>query len=178
MAAPDSRALPRAALVAAVSLFFLVAFVALHRSVLDWEWGRIERAGITIRQRIPIRSLPRSEPATVHVRIGSPIVPSSAHLEIRGPNGAVLYSSARDIAREKPAITAILPAPVLDANRRNEVDLQLTSFGSYGDVQYLMFPVVPPPWGAPAVRDGSGELSPTTGIRAGSLDWWAHAGKD
>jgi hypothetical protein len=146
--------------------------------MLDWEWGRIEKAGVMIRQRIPIRSLPRKEPATLHVRIAAPGVPSGAHLEIRGPAGAILYSSVRDGARQKPAIVIPLPAAVLEANARSDIALELSSFGSYGEFQYLLFPVIPPPWGARAARDGSRELSPTTGIRSGSLDWWAHAGRD
>ena len=169
---------PRMLVVAGGCFVVLVAFIAMHRSVLDWEWGRIERVGVTIRQRIPMRSLPRKEPATLHVRIAAPSVPSGAHLEIRGPVGAVLYSSVRDGARQKAAITIPLPAAVLDANARGDIALEMSSLGSYGEFQYLLFPVIPPPWGARATRDGSRELSPTTGIRSGSLDWWAHAGRE
>jgi hypothetical protein len=50
------------------------------------------------------------------------------------------------------------------------------TFGSYGEFQYLLFPVIPPPWRARAVREGSDALSSSTGIRSGSLDWWAHPG--
>jgi hypothetical protein len=168
----------RIPLMAGALFLLLVGLVATHRFVLDWEWGRIEKVGVTIRQRIPIRSLPRKEPATLHVRIAAPSVPSGAHLEIRGPAGAILYSSVRDGARQKPTITIPLPAAVLEANARSDIALELSSFGSYGEFQYLLFPVIPPPWGARATRDGSREISPTTGIRSGSLDWWAHAGRD
>src|SRR2546427_229492 len=75
----------RTGLVAGTSFVLFVGLVATHRFVLDWEWGRIERAGVTIRQRIPVHSLPRKEPATLHVRIAAPLVPSAAHFEILGP---------------------------------------------------------------------------------------------
>jgi hypothetical protein len=61
-------------------------------------------------------------------------------------------------------------------NSREPIELELTSFGSYGETQYLLFPVIPPPWRRIAVREGSPDLSPSTGIRRGSLDWWAHPG--
>jgi hypothetical protein len=161
----------------AIIFVALLAFVATHRFILDWEWGRIESAGITIRQRIPIRSLPRKEPATLHLRLAPALVPSAAHFEVRGPN-AFLYSSVRDGSREKPVVSMALPASVLEANCRGDIELEISTFGSYGAFQYLLFPVIPRPWGAAASRVGGIDLSPTTGIRAGSLDWWAHAGRD
>jgi len=177
-AAPLRLGNSRTWLVAGTSFVLFVGLVATHRFVLDWEWGRIERAGVTIRQRIPVHSLPRKEPATLHVRIAAPLVPSAAHFEIRGPDREVLYSSNQDHSGQKPAIAVPLSVSVLEANARSDITLELSSLGSYGEFQYLMFPVIPPPWGAPAARDGSRELSPTTGIRSGSLDWWAHSGRD
>jgi hypothetical protein len=176
-AAPRAS-LPQVRTPVGVLLVILIAFVAMNRYVLDWEWGRIEKAGVALRQRIPIRSLPSSEPATLHLRIASPIAPADAGFEVRGPAGESLYSSTRDGRREGMAITIPLPASVLVANSRRDVEIELVSVGSFDESNYLMFPVIPPPWGRPARRVGSSELSPTTGIPAGSLDWWAHAGAE
>jgi len=166
----------RIALAAVLGL--LLVFVATHPFLLEWEWGRIERAGVTIRQPIPRGSLPRAEPATLHIRIASPIVPSAAHLEVRGPQNRLLYSSVTDPDRRRPAIRVALSQAILDENRNGPIELELASVGSYGDFHYLLFPVVPPPWRSGAERAGSRELSPSTGIRTGSLDWWAHSGRD
>lgn len=173
-----ARSVPRFRLFAGISFVVLIALVALHRFVLDWEWGRIEKPGVALRQRIPIRALPSSEPATLHLRIASPIIPSSAGFEVRGPAGEVLYSTARDRTRETMAITIPLPASVLEANSRSDVEIELVSVGSFDELNYLMFPVIPAPWGAPAQRAGNAGLSPTTGVPEGSFDWWAHAGAD
>ena len=169
---------PRFRFFAGISFAALVALVSTQRFVLDWEWGRIEKPGVAIRQRIPIRSLPSSEPATLHLRIASPILPSNAGFEVRGPAGEVLSSGGRGRAREAMALTIPLPASALEANSRSDVEIELVSIGSFDELNYLMFPVIPPPWGAPARRAGEGGLSPTTGIPEGSFDWWAHAGAD
>jgi hypothetical protein len=143
---------------------------------LDWEWGRIEGAGVRIRQHIGKGALPSQAPATLHLRIAPPLLPSAAHFELRGPAGRLLYSSAGDRSRERPAVTISLPQDLLDVNSREPIDLELTSIGSYGETQYLLFPVIPPPWRRSAVLEGSPDLSPSTGIRRGSFDWWAHPG--
>jgi len=165
---------PRVTTVAVFGL--LVAFVATHVHVLNWEWGQIESAGVHIRQRIPKGSLPREAPATFHIRIASPVVPSPAHFMVLAPDKTVLYTSENDADRREPAITAPLPRALLDANAADAVEIEVVTFGSYGEFQYLLFPVIPPPWRARAVREGSDALSPSTGIRSGALDWWAHRG--
>lgn len=162
----------------AIVFAFLVASAARNPHVLDWEWGRIESARVAIRQRIPRGSLPKTEPATLHVRIAPPMLPSAAHLELRGPENRLLYTSVNDSSREKPLITVPLPEWLLQRNASEAVDLQILAIGSYGDSQSLLFPVVPWPWRAPSRREGSAILSPSTGIVAGSLDCWAHAGED
>jgi hypothetical protein len=105
-------------------------------------------------------------------------MPADAHLEIFGPGSRLVYSSLADRARDLPAVTIPVPEWLLESNRHADVDLDLVSRGSYDDLHYLLFPVVPRPWSTPARRDGGGELSPSTGIAAGSLDWWAHPGFD
>ena len=72
----------------------------------------------------------------------------------------------------------MLPQALLDANRAGPVSLELHSTGSYDPTHYLLFPVIPPPWGRTARREGSPELSPASGVARGALDWWAHAGGD
>jgi hypothetical protein len=166
---------PRRLIAVAVFLLFL-GTTAANASVLDWQWGRIESAGVRIRQWIPKGSLPREAAATLHIRIASPVVPSAAHFMVLGPDRTVLYTSENDADRREPAITAALPQSLLDANAAEPVEIEVVTFGSYGDFQYLLFPVIPPPWRASALRVGSDALSPSTGIRSGALDWWAHAG--
>lgn len=166
----------RSLLPATLAFGVLLALVATHAFVLDWQWGRIESAGVRIRQRIPKGALPAQEPATLHVRIAAPILPSPAHFMVLGPDRAVLYTSENDADRREPAITAQLPQALLDANAAGAVEIEVVTFGSYGEFQYLLFPVIPPPWRARAVREGSDALSPSTGVGNGALDWWAHPG--
>jgi hypothetical protein len=97
---------------------------------------------------------------------------------IFGPGASLLYTSRTDHARQRPFVTVPLPDWLLEANRQGPVDLLLVSTGGYGPTDYLLFPVIPPPWGKGARREGSAALSPTTGIFTGALDWWAHAGPE
>jgi hypothetical protein len=152
------------------------ALLATGPHPLDWEWGRIESAGVRIRQHISKGALPVRAPATLHLRIAPPLLPSAAHFELRGPGGRLLYSSAGDRSRKRPEVTIPLSQDLLDLNSREPLELELASIGSYGETQYLLFPVIPPPWRRSAVRGESADLSPSTGIRRGSLDWWAHPG--
>jgi hypothetical protein len=156
----------------------LCAVLAQSRGVLAWEWGVIEEAGVTLVQQIPAGSLPFGAPATLHVRIAPPATPSNAHLEIFGPGGHRLYASREEESRNRPEVTLPLPAWLLAMNRTGAVELSFVSSGAYGPQDLLLFPVVPPPWGAAAVRVSDPQLSPATGIAWGSLDWWAHSGVD
>jgi len=155
----------------------LTVFLASARSALDWQWGMIESSRVRVVQPIPKGSLPRRGPATLHVRIASPLTPPSAQLEIFGPGSRRLYSSLEDPMRQRPYVTIPLPDWVLEANRAEPVELSFVSQAGYGPHSYLLFPVIPPPWSTPARRDGSRELSPASGVSAGSLDWWAHEGE-
>lgn len=155
----------------------LAGLLATQRGILSWEWGQVETSGVTLTQRIPRGALPLRDPATLHVRIAPPLLPTNANLEVFGPGSRLLFSSL-DASRQRPTLTIALPGWLLEANRIGPVDLELVSRGEHGPVHYLLFPVVPPPWGAPAHRKGSVDLSPATGITAGSLDWWAHPGAE
>jgi hypothetical protein len=155
----------------------LALLAAKNPYLLDWEWGRVERTAVRIVQRIPKGALPSTLPATLHVRIAPTVLLTNAGLRVDA-GGRVLYSSSRDAARQRPEITMALPGWLLEANAREPVEIVLTSFGEYGRFHFLLFPVVPPPWGDRASRTGSSEISPSTGVGAGGLDWWAHAGED
>jgi hypothetical protein len=163
---------------AGLLLLALVALAFTQSDLLDWQWGRIESPGVTIRQSIPAARLPEREPATLHIRIATPVLPSAADLDVLGPEGRLLYSSAGDANRERPFLTIALPAWILEANRGGPVELTLRSRGSYGATSYQLFPVIPPPFGSTARREGSRALSPSTGVASGSFDWWAHPGAD
>ena len=171
------KAAPRRRLIALL-VFGSLTGGLLWLPALDWEWGQAEAAGVRITQRIRRGALPEREPATFHARIAAPVVPTTAHLEVRGPGSRLLYSSESDPSRERPVITFALPQWLLDANRREAVELDLRAVGEFGPVHFLLFPVIPPPWGRPAHREGSPDLSPATGVRSGSLDWWAHEGRE
>ncbi len=163
-------------LAAMTVLASLIGLVAWEPQVLDWEWGRLETAGVRISQAIPRGALPRSVPAVLHLRIAPPLQPSPAELEVLGPAGETLYDSRRDPFGQRPVISIPLPASLLEANQKLEVAISLVARGNYDDFHYLLFPVIPRPWRAEAHREGSSELSPSTGIGQGSLDWWAHSG--
>lgn len=160
-----------------VVLAALIVLTCLHREVLDWQWGMVESAGITLRQPIARRGLP-PPPATLHFRIAAPFMPTNAQMLVRGPGGRVLYESSADPRRNQPDIAIPIPAWLAAANSNEPTVIEITSFGSYDREHFLLFPVVPPPWAKTARRAGSPDLSPATGVRAGSLDWWAHADTD
>jgi len=133
-------------------------------------------SGVRLVQSIPKGALPTREPATLHVRIASPLIPPAAHFEIFGPGSRRIYSSLEDPARQRPYITIPLPDWLLEANRAGPAELTFVSLEGYGPSSYRLFPVIPPPWRTPARRLGSSALSPANGVSAGSLDWWAHEG--
>ncbi len=160
---------------AAAVFALLIAAVAWQRQVLDWEWGRIESSGIRISQKIPRGALPAKEPATLHIRIAPLIIPTDATLEVVGPAGEKL-SSGPAVTGNRPFLTVSLPHSVLAANRSGPVEITLVSVGNYDAIHFLIFPVIPAPWGPPARREKSDELSPASGIASGSLDWWSHSG--
>jgi len=154
----------------------LAGGAAWQRQILDQEWGVIESSGIRITQSVPAHAFPDQVPATLHVRIAAPLLPTDAGLQLLGPSGETLYDSREDPMRDRPFITVALPDALLAANRRGPVNLTLVSRGTYDPTHYLLFPVIPPPWGTAAVRRGSREISPASGVGSGSLDWWAHPG--
>ncbi len=158
-------------------VFLALLLVArAHPYLLDEEWGLLERAGLSIAQPIPRGALPPKAPATLHVRIGRPVLPSRADLEVLGPDGRRLYASAENATEDSAFVTIPLPAWLLEENQRGPVVLSVASSGGYDAHHYWLFPVIPPLWAPPARRAGSPELSPATGIASGSLDWWAHPG--
>jgi hypothetical protein len=154
----------------------LLVLLGRNRGIVDWEWGLVEASGVRIEQTIPVRSLPAAAPATIHVRIAPHLLPTHARCELLGPDGEVLHAGGPEAGSREPYLTAALPQALLDANRRGPVTLTIAATGSYDDTHYVLFPVIPRPWGAPARREGSAALSPGTGVATGSLDWWAHAG--
>jgi hypothetical protein len=159
----------------------LVVFAAWQRQVLDWEWGRVEAAGVRLRLVIPRgrlpAPLPEHGPATLHVRIAPLVLPTGAGLEVRSETGELLFSSSQsDYDPAGAFLSVLLPESILGANRQRDVTLTLVSIGAYDAAHFLLFPVIPPPWSAESARDGSAWLSPATGIARGALDWWAHPG--
>lgn len=155
----------------------LLVLLGRHRGIVDWEWGLVEASGVRIEQTIPAGAFPAAGPATIHIRIAPLLLPTGAGLRLLGPDGDVLYAVGANAGRE-PYLTAALPPSLLEANRRGPVTLTLVATGTYDDTHYLLFPVIPRPWGAAARRVASAELSPGTGVVSGSLDWWAHPGTD
>jgi hypothetical protein len=163
--------------ISAVGAAALGWLLATHSGVLGQEWGRVEKAGITIRQEIRKGALPPRGPATLHIRVASPLPQHGSDLEVWWGERR-LYDSHEDSRRYRPSISVALPPELLEQNARETTTLSLRATGAYGPHQYLLFPVVPRPWGAPAVREGDAWLSPSTGVRSGALDWWAHSGTE
>jgi hypothetical protein len=168
----------RRAILAGSLFVILLALVVRSRYLLDREWGRVESAGVTLSQRILRGSLPRAEPATLHLRIGAAAESVGTELEVLGPGGQLLLSSSQITDRTRPALEIPLPQRLLDENQKDAVEIRIRSTGSYGPFSFSLFPVIPAPWAGAAHRVESEWLSPSTGIRGGSLDWWAHEGTD
>lgn len=153
----------------------LVTGTAWQRQIVDREAGIVEASGVRLTQRIPRGALALPSPATLHIRIATPLLPSSVRWSVSGPSGEPLLDSAGASLAE-PYLTIPIPETLREASRRGELEIRVATSGPYDAVHYLWFPVIPPPWGSGARREGSRALSPVTGIEAGSLDWWAHAG--
>ncbi len=174
-AMPGLDTVPRR--LAAVLLFvLLVAACAWQRQALDWEWGRVEAAGVRIVQTIPRGALPARGPAVLHVRIAPLVIPTNAAVDV-SYGGAILAPTSPTDSR-RPYLTVPLPQALLSANRSGPIEIGVESRGGFDEEHFLLFPIVPRPWGAAARRDDSAEISPATGIRSGSLDWWAHPGTE
>ncbi|HEY6221919.1 MAG TPA: hypothetical protein VIX13_05220 [Candidatus Eisenbacteria bacterium] len=156
----------------------LLLLLVLHRYVLDWQWGQVERAGVSLVQRIPRAALPSQGPATLHIRIAAPLLPTGARLRVRGPGEQILYTGLEEPHPALPYLTILLPESIIRGNRQRPIELRLESFGRYDPSHYLLFPVIPAPWAGSSRREGEIALSPRTGIRTGALDWWAHGGMD
>ncbi len=148
----------------------LVVLVALRPGVLDREWGRIEKSGVVVRQEIPRDGFDRR--SLLHVRIGSLTGPTSAGLTVEDDRGHSLFSSRANPHPESPVIVVPLPADLVARNRREPVELRFVAGTGFDETNFYVFPVVPRPWGAAARREGSGVLSPATGVISGGLDWW------
>ncbi len=165
----------RRVLFGAAAFAVLVAATAAHRYVLDQEWGVLEAAGVRITQPIARGALPRTSPATLHLRVGRPVWPSAAELEILGPGRRRLYASSEG-SGDAAYLTIPLPVLLIEENRNRAVELELVTSGAYGPNHFWLYPVVPPFWAPSARREASAILSPATGLDRGSLDWWAHEG--
>ncbi len=163
-------------LAAALVFVLLVAAAAWQRQVLDWEWGRVEAAGIRIVQTIPRGALPEREPAVLHVRIAPLVIPTDAGVDVSYAGATLAPAMRTDF--ERPYLTVPLPQAVLSANRSGPIEIGVKSRGGFDEEHFLLFPIVPRPWGAAARRDDSAEISPATGVRTGSLDWWSHPGTE
>ncbi|MEP6801998.1 MAG: hypothetical protein ABJC07_08680 [Acidobacteriota bacterium] len=151
----------------------LVLFLAAAPECASWDWGQIEKTGVTLEQRIAPRSLPQTSPATLHVRIAP--TAGSARWTLSA-EGQVLYRSADEPDHPRPLLTVPLPPELLRRNATESILLRLTSSGEYSSTSYLLFPVIPRPWRSGASRLLDTRLSPATDVDAGGLDWWAHSG--
>lgn len=147
------------------------------RQATSWDWGAIEAGGATVRQRIRARALPANGPATLHLRVAPTDPRSTAHFVVRA-QGREIYRSFDDPTRHRPIVTIQIPPWLQEANARRSVELEVVSTGTYSSFSYVVFAVIPPPFGRGARRTEGDMLSPLTGIRSGSLDWWAHPGTD
>jgi len=176
-ASPQTNFRAHRRLIFAGVLGLLIFAVRWQLQILDWQWGRIESAGVTLRQTIPRGALPSYVPATLHVRLATPLPESGAHWTL-SISGKPILEITGNGKRRSPVITVELPSWALEESRRGALEIVLRSTGSYDNTSYILFPVIPPPWSHEARRDGSEDLSPATGVRRGALDWWVHRGVD
>ena len=154
-----------------VGAALLAGAVSFRPGLLDREWGRIEKGGVVVWQEVPRNGFDRRR-RELHVRIGSLTGPTTAELSIEDETGRRLFWSGENPHPEQPVVVVPLPADLLERNRRSPVELRFVSGAGFDVTNFYAFPVVPWPWGSPARREGSAELSPSTGVVAGSLDWW------
>ena len=156
---------------AALVFVLLGFFVVRAPQILDREWGLIEKSGAVVRQTIPRGALARTS-VGIRVRIGSLIPRTSAELSVVDDRGRVLFRSRENPHPERPEITVPIPDDLRVRNLQEPIELGFVGGAGYTPVDFYVFPVIPPPWSAPARREGSRDLSPGTGIENGGLDWW------
>jgi len=167
LAGASRRALPPAA-----GIFVLLAFfVAGSPQILDREWGLIEKSGVVVHQKIPREGLEHSG-GTIHLRVGSLTGRTSAEFSVLDDRGRTLFRSRDNPRPERPEIAVPIPSDLRVRNADEPVDLRVVAGAGFTPVDFYVFPVIPPPWSAPARREGSAELSPGTGVASGGLDWW------
>ena len=78
-------------------------------------------------------------------------MPTNATLEVLRPGKESLWTGAI----KGPILTFALPQSLLAANRLGPVELAFVASGAYDSAHFLVFPVIPPPWGPSAFRSGS-----------------------
>ena len=162
----------RRSLAPAAGIFVLLAFlVAGSPQILDREWGLIEKSGVVVHQTIPREGLEHSG-GTVHLRVGSLTGRTSAEFSVIDDRGRTLFRSRDNPRPERPEIAVPIPPDLRVRNENEPIDLRVVAGAGFTPVDFYVFPVIPPPWSAPARREGGADLSPGTGISSGGLDWW------
>ncbi len=173
--------------VGAMAFILLVAgwsfqgrFLSAARTAAAFGAGMV--VVMVLQNQAGIRDFHRSVPILLH--FGSAEYYWSPSLR-QWPDGSGPMAGGTDLLplnptrpQVRPIVSVSLPQSILDENRLRPIALKVVSTGIFDASSYLIFPVVPPPWRPRARRLGSPSLSPASDVQTGSLDWWAHSGRD
>jgi hypothetical protein len=178
LALPGSVLSPRALAAGAATL---AAFVALLTAAPDASTSdyAVVRGPAPLSFRIPASAFARTAGrATIHVRF--------LELSQKFDRGVTIEAGGRplqryepDPARPYPAfLSAVVDGELLETARRAGLVVDLRPGGA-ADWNFFYFPVIPPPWAAPATINADAAIeSGYGGTTNGGIPWWIHDGAD
>jgi hypothetical protein len=159
----------------------LVAFAGLLAAVPDVSTSdyAVVRGPAPLSFSIPARAFARTgDRATIHVRFLELSQKFDRGLAIEA-GGREIARYERDPARPYPAfVSAVVEGDFLATARRAGLVLDLQPREA-ADWNFFYFPVISPPWAAPATIAGETAIeSGYGGTTRGGIPWWVHDGAD
>jgi hypothetical protein len=178
LALPGSVLSPRALVAGAVTLAAFVALLAAVPDASTSDYG-VVRGPAPLSFRLPASAFTRTAGrATIHVRFLELSQKFDRGVTIE-TGGTPLQRYEPDPARPYPAfLSAVVGGELLETARRDGLVVDLRPGGA-ADWNFFYFPVIPPPWAAPATihREAAIE-SGYGGTTRGGIPWWVHDGAD
>lgn len=178
LAIPSGRLSARCAGAQALVLVVGLGLIAAVPDAANSDFG-VVRESRTVSLAVgprPFRGT--SSAVTLHVRILEPAQTFERGITITANGRTVARYDADPSRPEPPYLTAVVAGRLLTEARRSGLNVRIRPVDGPPE-RFLYFPVVPPPWAAPAAIDGSRAFeSGYGGLTRGGIPFWIHSGVD
>ena len=178
LALPGSTLSPRTLAAGGVVLAAFVALLAAAPDASTSDYA-VVRGPAPLSFPVPASAFARTgDRATIHVRF--------LELSQKFDRGLTIEIGGREIARYDPDparpypayLSAVVDGELLETAQRAGLIVDIRPRGA-ADWNFFYFPVIPPPWAAPAAIVGERTIeSGYGGTTLGGIPWWVHAGAD